>query len=143
MGNFKGEICTGNKQDKDRISVLVAMNMTGTDKLPLLAIGRFKNPRALNGATRPLDYEANKKAWMTRKFYVCYVDYLFIVDVFENWIHKWDKKLQNQKRKVLLFVDNFSAHKISIELKNIKLQFFPANTTARVQVIFKPNKKCP
>jgi hypothetical protein len=119
------------------------MNMTGTDKLPLLAIGRFKNPRAFNGATIPLDYEANKKAWMTRKFYAFYVDYLFIVDVFENWIHKWDQKLQNQKRKVLLFVDNFSAHKISIELKNIELQFFPANTTARVQVIFKPNKKCP
>ena len=35
---FKGEACHGGKQAKDRLTVLVATNATGTEKLPLLVI---------------------------------------------------------------------------------------------------------
>jgi len=40
---FKGEKCSGGKSSKDRITVLVAANMTGTDKRKLLVIGKSKS----------------------------------------------------------------------------------------------------
>jgi hypothetical protein len=43
--NFKGETCTGGKQSKERITVLLAANMTGTSKLKPLVIGKAKTPR--------------------------------------------------------------------------------------------------
>ena len=40
--------------------------------------------------------------------------------------------MRHQKRKILLFMDNASSHG-HLKLKNIKLQFFPANTTSKLQ----------
>jgi len=33
------------KMSKERVMILVYANMTGSEKLPLIAIGKFKNPR--------------------------------------------------------------------------------------------------
>ena len=41
----RGETCVGGKKSKERITLLVCANMDGTEKLPLLAIGKFKSPR--------------------------------------------------------------------------------------------------
>jgi hypothetical protein len=60
---------------------------------------------------------------------------LFLGDIFEQWLKRWDRKLGIEKRKILLLVDNCSAHP-KIQLKNIKLQFFLPNATAEVQVNF-------
>lgn len=38
---YKGDNCAGGKRSKERVTVLVAANMTGTEKLPLLVIGKF------------------------------------------------------------------------------------------------------
>lgn len=57
--------------------------------------------------------------------------------LFEEWLKKWDKKLEAQKRKVLLFVDNCPAHPKITTLKNITLQFFLPNATAEIQVNIK------
>lgn len=42
---FQGETCTGQKVPKNRISILCAANMDGSEKLPLLSIGKFQKPR--------------------------------------------------------------------------------------------------
>jgi hypothetical protein len=42
--------------------------MSGTEKLPLLVIGKSAKPRCFKNAKIPIDYKANKKAWMTGKF---------------------------------------------------------------------------
>lgn len=60
-----GEKCAGGKKSKERITVLVGANMSGTEKLPLLVIGKSDKPRCFKGAKIPVDYKANKKAWMT------------------------------------------------------------------------------
>lgn len=39
----------GQKQDKARITAVVATNATGSDRLPLWLIGTAKTPRALKG----------------------------------------------------------------------------------------------
>ncbi|VDO38331.1 unnamed protein product [Heligmosomoides polygyrus] len=62
---FKGDRCTSGKRSKERITVLVGSNMSGTEKMPLLVIGKSRSPRCFKNASVPVDYEANQKAWMT------------------------------------------------------------------------------
>ena len=113
---MKGETCSGGKKSKDQISVLVCANMTGSEKLPLLVIGKFARPRCFkNVRTLPVQYECNHKAWI-------------VSDIFSSWLVKLDKKFQREHRRVAMVVDNCHAH-----LKAVKLVFLPPNTTAKLQ----------
>lgn len=116
---FKNEKCVGGKMSKERITVLVAANMSGTVKRKLLVIGKSKNPRCFKHIKRlPVTYKANKSAWMTSQ-------------LFEEEVRKWDADLKD--RKILLLLDNCPAHPRICNLKNIELAFFPANTTSVLQ----------
>lgn len=118
---FKGEKCSAGKHSKERITVLVGANMDGSEKLPLLVIGKSANPRCFkNVRTKPVEYEANKKAWMTG-------------ELFAKWLLKLDKKFHRQNRTVLLFIDNCTAHNNIPLLQNVKVLFFPPNMTSVVQ----------
>lgn len=64
-------------------------------------------------------------------YFICLVGIL--VDIFESWLKEWDRKLKQEGRNVLLFLDNFSGH-TSIALSQIKIKFLPPNTTAASQV---------
>ncbi|GBP97282.1 Tigger transposable element-derived protein 4 [Eumeta japonica] len=67
---FKGEKCVGGKLSKERITVLVAANMDGTEKRKLMVIGKSKNPRCFKNITKlPVTYKANKSAWMTSQLF--------------------------------------------------------------------------
>ena len=112
---------SGGKKSKDRITLMVCSNMSGTDKKKLLVIGKSKQPRCFkNVKSLPVDYEANCNAWMTS-------------EIFENWLRSWDKQLRLQCRKILLLVDNCPAHPNVKALTNIKLEFLPPNTTSIIQ----------
>uniref|UniRef100_A0A915EK44 DDE-1 domain-containing protein n=1 Tax=Ditylenchus dipsaci TaxID=166011 RepID=A0A915EK44_9BILA len=54
-------------------------------------------------------------------------------DLFEEMLREWDGRLSQQRRKVLLFLDNFAGHPSDLKLDNIQLAFFPPNTTAKSQ----------
>lgn len=116
---FKSEKCIGGKLAKERITVLVAANMTGSVKRKLLVIGKSKNPRCFKNIKHlPVNYKANKCAWMTSQ-------------LFEEEIRKWDAELKG--KKILLLVDNCPAHPVISDLQNIELCFLPANTTSVLQ----------
>ena len=118
---FKGEECSGGKLSKERITVLVGGNMSGNQKLPLLTIGHSANPRCFKNVKKlPLEYLANKKAWMTSA-------------IFENWVRKLDTRFLLEGRSVVLIVDNCPAHPEVENLKSIKLKFLPPNTTSKLQ----------
>lgn len=118
---FKSVDCKGGKRSKERLTVLVCSNMSGSEKVPLLVIGKASNPRCFkNVKTLPTQYENNKKAWMTS-------------EIFKQWLVKLDKKFQNQNRKVAMIVDNCPAHPNVKGLKAIKLVFLPPNTTSHTQ----------
>uniref|UniRef100_A0A6B0V6J3 Putative tigger transposase n=1 Tax=Ixodes ricinus TaxID=34613 RepID=A0A6B0V6J3_IXORI len=67
----------GQKQAKDRITVLFGANMTGEHKLPLLVLGKAEKPRCFKIARLPpaneLIYRNNKKAWVTAAIFAEYV----------------------------------------------------------------------
>ena len=44
---FKSESCQGKKRSKDRVTVMISSNMNGSEKLPLLLIGKSKTPGVL------------------------------------------------------------------------------------------------
>lgn len=120
---FKNDPCFGGKHSKQRITVLVAASMLGTEKLKLLVIGKSKSPRCFRGTkSLEVDYTFNKKAWMTST-------------IFTEWVTKLDKQMSKQKRKIALFVDNCTAHPhdINSKLDNIKVVFFPPNVTSVLQ----------
>ncbi|XP_037555333.1 tigger transposable element-derived protein 4 [Dermacentor silvarum] len=116
-----GDSCTGGKHSKVRITVLVGANMTGTDKLKLFVIGKSKSPRCFkNIKTLPVTYTANAKAWMTRS-------------LFEQWLRDMDRRFVKEKRRVLFLVDNCPGHGQVAGLEAIRVEFLPANTTAKLQ----------
>lgn len=118
---FKGEKCHGGKKGKERITVMPTANMDGSEKLKLLVIGKFKNPRCFKGVNSlPVDYQSNKRAWMTS-------------DMFTQWVRGVDKMMTKKKRNILLFVDNCPAHPNVTGLKSVRLVFLPPNTTAVLQ----------
>ena len=87
-----------------------------------MVIGKSMKPRcfgSLSHKSLPVHYYANNKAWM-------------LTPVMEEWLRTVDAKMRSQNRHILLFLDNAPVHP-HIQLTNIKLQFFPANTTAYLQ----------
>ncbi|ELU16255.1 hypothetical protein CAPTEDRAFT_58732, partial [Capitella teleta] len=61
----------------------------------------------------------NSKAWMTSV-------------PFKEWAKKLNNKFRWAGSSILVFVDNCAAHP-PMELTNLKVAFFPPNTTSRLQ----------
>jgi len=116
---FKGETCSGGKLAKERLTVLLCASMEGEKRKPLI-IGKSRSPRCFkNVNTSEFNYASNNKAWMQ-------------ASIFKRELFRWDLELQG--RKILLLIDNCSAHPdINDLLVNIKLVFLPANTTSVLQ----------
>ena len=53
--------------------------------------------------------------------------------IFETWVKKLDSQMRKSNRNIALVLDNCTAYPKVKGLKNIKLIFFPPNTTARTQ----------
>lgn len=102
---------------------MVCSIMTGTEKQKLLIIGKSKNPVFQRYVSSlETNYNFNKKAWITS-------------EIFEKWLFDIDEKISQEKRKLILFVDNCTAHHrtLSIKLKSVTLAYFPPNTTSKLQ----------
>ena len=116
-----GEECTGGKRSKERLTIALCASMTG-EKLPALVIEKCKKPRCFKNITPkalPVIYTSNKRAWMNSA-------------LFQWWLETFNRKMRRQSRNVLLFVDNAPSHPTA-ELSNVKLAFFPPNTTSKSQ----------
>ena len=67
---------------------MAASNLSGTEKIKLLIIGKSAKPRCFNGIkSLYVDYYSNKRAWMTG-------------EIFETWILKLEGNLKNRKEKL-------------------------------------------
>ena len=65
--------------------MLVGANSDGSEKLPLLVIGKSNKTRCFkNVQSLPVDYDASKKSWLN-----C---------LFESWVHKLDRHFRHQQR---------------------------------------------
>lgn len=119
---FKGEDCKGGKKSKDRLTVLLCANADGSEKIMPVVIGKSQKPRCMkNIKSLPVTYLANRKAWMSG-------------EIFAEWLKKMDLSMKRQNRKILLFVDQCTAHPQETGfLQNIRIIFFPPNCISRLQ----------
>ncbi|CAF3999186.1 unnamed protein product [Rotaria sordida] len=115
--------CRGGKRSKDRYTVMLCSNMLGTEKLKPVVIGKYAKPRCFKNIDikkLPVQWFSNRSAWMNSR-------------IFTQWLEDLDLCMRKQKRHILMFLDNAPVHPQDIQLENIKLKFFPANTTAIIQ----------
>jgi hypothetical protein len=118
---FKGETCSGGKASKQRITIMICANADGSDKRPLLVIGKSAKPRCFKNIHRlPVEYTANKKAWM-------------VSSLFESYVTNLDKCMTAQNRKIVLIIDNCPAHPEIDGLRSVKMVYLPPNTTSKIQ----------
>lgn len=116
---------SGTKKSKDRVTILLTCNITGSIKLPPLFIHKFKTPRDMNGINKsklPVDYFWNSSAWMQ-------------TSIWNEYLKLLNKRMRKMNRKILLLVDNAPVHKIENPslLTNITVHYLPPNTTANLQ----------
>ena len=98
--NSFNQTSSRSKKDKTRITVLLGVNATGTDKLKPWVIGNAQRPRPLskvNLERLPVYYRGNKKAWMNSV-------------VFEEVLCEMDSYFRAKNKKILLLVDNAPSH---------------------------------
>ncbi|UYV75363.1 hypothetical protein LAZ67_12003658 [Cordylochernes scorpioides] len=90
--DHKDENCRGVKRMKQRITVLLCCNSTGTDKRLLLIIGKSTKPRCFRNFSPHFycTYTSNSKAWMTSS-------------IFQEWLLQFNKQLVSEERRILLF----------------------------------------
>ncbi|GBN68838.1 hypothetical protein AVEN_78392-1 [Araneus ventricosus] len=54
-------------------------------------------------------------------------------DLFQKYLRQWDKELAKKKRKIILLIDNCTAHIEPSNLQWIKVVFLPPNTASLLQ----------
>ncbi|CAG8835444.1 16359_t:CDS:2, partial [Cetraspora pellucida] len=86
------------KKNKERLTIVLYANASGTDRFETLVIGKYKNPQYFKNVNRRsfgIKYEANIKAWMT----VC---------IFQWWLKPFDWRMEGHK--VILLLDSSKTH---------------------------------
>nr|XP_034194200.1 jerky protein homolog [Osmia lignaria]XP_034195320.1 jerky protein homolog [Osmia lignaria] len=122
---------SGGKTKKDRITVGLCANITGSHKLSPLFVHKFKKPRALKSSNNLLIvYKAQQNTWVDRT-------------IFKNWLENFFKPAvkkeqlrTNRVGKIVLLVDNCSSHVLpakSLDNEDFQLLYLPANTTSILQ----------
>lgn len=120
------------KLSKERVTIMVCANATGTHPLPLLLIGKLKKPPCFkNVSYLPLCYKSQGKAWITTEIFFDWYTNHFIPNV------KSFREKENKTGKVLLILDKAPSHleagKLNAVDKNFKVIFLPHNVTTWLQ----------
>jgi hypothetical protein len=116
---------SGTKKAKDRVTVLLTANATGSEKLKPLLIHKYKNPHSIRNIEKkkmPVNYFWNKSAWMQKS-------------IWKHYIEDLNSEMQRQKRHILLLIDGAPTHVLDedVVLTNIKIETLPPYTTAHIQ----------
>lgn len=118
---------SGHKKEKSRVTIFCAANATGTEKMTLTFIHKYKSPRVMkniNYKNLPVYYFWNKKAWMQ-------------VSIFNEVLLKLNGIMKRKNRKIIFLIDNAPVHLILDETQEkldcIDVKFLPPNTTTELQ----------
>ena len=124
----------GTKKAKDRVTINACANASGTIKLPLLFIGKAKNPRCfrkINKEALPVVCRNQKNAWINKHIFRDWFLNCFIPET------KLKLRELGREEKAILFLDNCAAHPSEKELVSddgkIIAKFLPPNVTALIQ----------
>ena len=124
----------GRKKSKDRVTLNLCSNASGSIKLKLHLIGKAQKPRCfklIKVDSFPVKYSGQKNAWMDSGIFLDWFQHTFVPEV-----RKELTKLGVEPKAVLV-LDNCSAHPDSELLVSsdgkIRAKFLPANVTSLIQ----------
>lgn len=114
----------GKKKSKKRVSILFAVNASGSHMIKPLIINQSLNPRCLKDIKLDVEWEANASAWMT-------------AEIFSDWLRAFDREMGrvHPGQRVVLLMDGVSMHHVifEIKLKNVTCILLPPNMTCHLQ----------
>ena len=108
---------------KERATLVLAVNATGTHKIPVALNGRAKQPLCFRtaGCVSPLPYFHQRNSWMDGEVFKKWLETVFLAAVRARTIEK-----------VALIVENLASHK-AVEDEQLLFITLPPNTTAVFQ----------
>ena len=108
---------------KDRLTLVLCCNATGSCKIDPLLIGSAKQPHCFRDGKCPVPYYSQKNAWMDR------AAYKFWWELFLSNIRKWTRE------PVALIMDQCSGHDATLkdDREQVTVYFLPPNTTSIYQ----------
>ena len=109
----------GKKKLKDRVTLVVCANATGSHKLPMTIIAKPQTPACIRGREWPVVYFNQKRAWM---------DFITCKKWFEEVFYLEIK--QRTDEPVLLLLDNAPGHINVLSKDNVTVKFLPPNCTS-------------
>lgn len=107
----------GNSGENDRMSVILACNLAGTERRPAAVVGRVQ---LTGSATIPCPYHYHPKVAITLEF-------------FSAWLREWDRELRSKKKKIVVLLNKTAHHPENLHLFNINITFFPPGTASVLQ----------
>ena len=127
----------GHKVSKERVTVLICANASGSHALPLFVIGKAQKPRCFNNIFNlPVVYRGQKNAWMNGDLFTK----RFIKDFVPN-VEAHQQKTSTEG-KTLLLLDNAPCHPASEVLEKeaqlagypeFKVMYLSSNVTPLIQ----------
>ena len=98
---------------KERLTILLCSNFTGTEKWPVLCIGNYKNPKSFEGIKKlPVLYEFESQSWITS-------------EIFSHWMISFNDAMLKQKRKVVVIIKSKPEHRIKETLSRVDYLTLP------------------
>lgn len=122
----------GGRQSRDRLTVLMCANATGSHRIKPLVIGKCGGPRASKGIQHlPVAYRAHGNAWADRAVFSDWFHHVFAPSVREHF----QALGLPEGSKAVLLLDSSRAHPQESELvsENICTIFLPASAASLIQ----------
>ncbi|XP_050163994.1 tigger transposable element-derived protein 3-like [Myiozetetes cayanensis] len=98
----------------ERLTLLLCANASGSEKLPLRALGESPRPRCLRGVNleqMPWSYRAGSPGGLT-------------APLFAEWLQEFNEGMRRQGKRVLLLLAKHEAHPY-LQLSNVRMVFVP------------------
>lgn len=110
-------LAPGAVNGKDKVSVILACNLAGTERKPPVIIG---SSQTLSSLKLPTPYYYHPQSAVT-------------LDIFSSWLKEWDHELQTKRKKIVLLMSRVPHHPENPHVFNISITFFPPDTSTVLQ----------
>lgn len=122
----------GFKVAKERLTLLLCANASGTFRCKPMLVYKSENPRVMKGKNKdhlPVFWRSNKTAWVTKTNFKEWFLKSFVPEV-QLYLAK-----ENLAFKILLLLDNCASHgdEVMLAHPDVEICFLPPNTTSLIQ----------